>query len=308
MPAGKLRRALAAASDKHGAAHWYMAGPHPVMLVTHIDRIGDHAGNAKHRRTIYHDRKHGAYWSPDGLGADDRAGVCAALALHFGMDPAPGVLFCDHEEHGGAGAREAAQDLRAELSRAAYLVELDRRGKRDAVYYNHEPAAFRDIFTRAGYKTERGSFSDVAILGRATDTCAANLSIGYRNEHTTGEYLIEKDYTAALDRARHLLLAQKDAARWTLPPPPPAPVRADLWRGWDWQYVEDEEDAELCEHIDDCAANMQMDDGDIAGEVCPLCTGKLDENGEPILYGYEYADADTPPADYSLAQEGARHD
>ena len=54
----------------------YAEGNIPVMLVAHLDTV--HHSLPTH---IFHDQKQNVIWSPQGIGADDRAGVWAILQL-----------------------------------------------------------------------------------------------------------------------------------------------------------------------------------------------------------------------------------
>ena len=73
-------------------------GDIPVALVAHLDTV---------YRTpvsnLYYDQRKGVLWSPDGLGADDRAGIFAVLKiLQDGYRPS--VIFTTDEEIGMIGA------------------------------------------------------------------------------------------------------------------------------------------------------------------------------------------------------------
>ena len=48
----------------------YAEGSIPILLVSHLDTVHKNLPT-----TIYWDKEQNVYWSPQGLGADDRAGV-----------------------------------------------------------------------------------------------------------------------------------------------------------------------------------------------------------------------------------------
>jgi hypothetical protein len=160
----------------------YGAGDIPVLLVAHTDTVHEVAP-----RRIYHDSVSRVVWSPDGLGADDRAGVYAmASILRAGLRPH--VLFTDLEEVGGRGAEDAAELLPAPS--VNLLVQIDRRGARDAVYYSCDnPAMEKYVTAQTGHKTAQGTFSDISVLMPKWGIGGVNLSAGYYNEHTTAEHL-----------------------------------------------------------------------------------------------------------------------
>jgi hypothetical protein len=57
----------------------------------------------------------------------------------------PAVLLTDGEESGCIGAREAVDTFGDKLKECIGFIELDRKGYKDAVYYNTEPDDWRQI-------------------------------------------------------------------------------------------------------------------------------------------------------------------
>ena len=51
-------------------------GDIPIALVAHMDTLFD-----KPVETLYYDQKKGVLWSPEGLGADDRAGIFSIIKI-----------------------------------------------------------------------------------------------------------------------------------------------------------------------------------------------------------------------------------
>lgn len=84
------------------------------------------------------------------------------------------------------------------LNELKMIIELDRRGKEDAVYYNCENSEFEDYIARKGFKTEMGSFSDISVIAPELGVAAANLSSGYYNAHTLHEYINRKQLEAVV--------------------------------------------------------------------------------------------------------------
>jgi hypothetical protein len=141
------------------------------------------------------------------LGADDRAGVYACLILATKHNiPA---LFCDYEERGGLGAHESTIIYEQEISKVLFLIEFDRRGEKDAVYYNAEPEHFRRFISKYGFRPDFGTMSDISIIGSRLDICAVNLSIGYQHEHTKSEYLDLSTLNRTIRRANALIKETK---------------------------------------------------------------------------------------------------
>lgn len=230
-----------------------------VCLVAHIDTVWDNDksfgrfGNLfaakniekpksrSHReKVLVHDKEKGLIWSPDGLGADDRAGVYAALKL-FRETPEPYkpyVLLTDYEESGGKGASEAATVFAKELAGCNFLIELDRANGNDAVFYNGEPDKFMDYISEFGFKESTGSFSDISIVCPAVERCGVNLSIGYYHQHTDREFLDTNKLFTTIEKVRRILKDNHDKSKvWELD------VTA-VGRGWlgEWSYSDPEDD------------------------------------------------------------------
>lgn len=157
-------------------------GDIPIALVAHMDTVFKYPAT-----TVYYDREKGVLWSPDGLGADDRAGIFAALKL-VGAGLRPSLIFTKGEEVGGIGATELAK-LPCPIPNLKYMIELDRHGTNDAVFYTTGTSEFIKYVEEFGFVERFGTFSDISILADAWQICAVNLSIGYEDEHSETETL-----------------------------------------------------------------------------------------------------------------------
>jgi len=141
-------------------------------------------------KDIFYDSIKEVMWSPDGLGADDRAGVYMILQLlKDGLRPH--VLFTTDEEIGGVGAERFAIKYRSVLraTNIKYIMELDRSGSNDCVFYDCDNKRFEKFINKFGFCTESGTFSDISIVCPITGIAGVNLSVGYYYEHTTTEML-----------------------------------------------------------------------------------------------------------------------
>lgn len=158
----------------------YAIGDVPIMLVAHLDTV--------HKEIpwdIYYDRDKRIVWSPQGLGADDRAGVFSIMTiLKNGFRPH--ILFTTDEEIGGLGARAAAKQLTPDVN---FVIEVDRRGEKDSVFYDCDNPKFEEYINKFGFNTNYGSFSDISYLCPDWGMAGVNLSIGYDCEHTKAETL-----------------------------------------------------------------------------------------------------------------------
>lgn len=167
---------------------------YPVLMVAHMDTVYDSYfrelnKSVKKKELIYH-REMGILWSPQGLGADDRAGVfMIMMAILDGYRPH--VLFTRDEEIGGYGATAFGKsNLGKELHKEVrYIIQLDRSGSDDSVFYDCDNIKFETYINSFGFYTQRGSFSDISILCPETGVAGVNLSVGYYKEHTLSEFL-----------------------------------------------------------------------------------------------------------------------
>lgn len=166
-------------------------GDIPIALVAHLDTV-----HAVEPFQFFYDEKEMVMWSPQGLGADDRAGVILILSI-LSEGYRPHLIFTTGEEHGGIGANELVKNFNEAPFDIDFMIELDRCGSEDAVFYNCMNHSFIDYICGFGFTFEEGSFTDICILGRNWNVAAVNLSVGYYNEHTKAEYwdLFEADDT-----------------------------------------------------------------------------------------------------------------
>ncbi len=164
-------------------------GDIPIALVAHLDTV-----HVIEPFQFFYDEKEMVMWSPQGLGADDRAGVILILSI-LSEGYRPHLIFTTGEEHGGIGANKLVKDYNEVPFNIDFMIELDRCGSEDAVFYNCMNHSFIDYICSFGFTFEEGSFTDICILGRNWNIAAVNLSVGYYNEHTKAEYwdLFEAD-------------------------------------------------------------------------------------------------------------------
>ena len=164
-------------------------GSAPVLLAAHLDTV--------HRspvRRIEKKQNGTVLSSPEGIGGDDRCGVYALLSVHDSVPEKPWLLFTCDEEIGAHGAQRFCADFAAGklpdgIERIKFIVEIDRKGRNDAVYYDCANADFEKHVNSYGFHTEYGSFSDISYLAPELGVAAVNLSSGYYNPHTLAEYI-----------------------------------------------------------------------------------------------------------------------
>ena len=165
-----------------GTPYLYAPGNVPVMMVAHLDTVHRTLPNP-----VLLDPVHQVFWSLNGLGADDRAGVIGIVEL-LELGLRPHVLFTNGEESGGWGVEEAMSNLTP--PKLNYIIELDRRGAKDAVFYSCNNPNFTKYVESYGFEKASGSFSDISIICPRWGVAGVNLSTGYHDAHTGHECLI----------------------------------------------------------------------------------------------------------------------
>lgn len=197
-------------SDKvHPTKSYILAeGDIPILLVAHLDTVFKSPPVE-----IYFDEKKDVLWSPQGLGADDRAGVFIILKLiQEGLRPH--VCFTTDEEIGGVGASMLVQVFKEKPFDIKYAIQLDRQGVGDSVYYDCDNPKFEEYINKFGYVTAWGSFSDIGVICPAWEVAGVNLSVGYVREHSTSETLFLKGMYATMDKVRSMLRQASDAKHY----------------------------------------------------------------------------------------------
>lgn len=177
----------------------YVEGSLPVALVAHADTV--HAALPKE---IFYDKDKNVVWSPEGIGADDRAGIFAIIdILREGLRPS--VIICNEEEVGGKGAKRFVKAYPKPLSKVNFIIELDRMGEEDMVFYACDNPDFEAYLEPYGFVTDWGTFSDIATIAPKWGVAAVNLSIGYMDEHTKSERLYVGRMFETIQRVKSIL-------------------------------------------------------------------------------------------------------
>jgi tripeptide aminopeptidase len=159
------------------------------------------------------------------LGADDRAGITAVLAVlrnvrntHFSGTIK--VAFTVKEEIGCIGAESIDESFLQNIDGA---IVFDRRGKRDIItsYANYIPFCphdYGELFEKAGelanmseWKVTSGGLSDTRVFA-SYGIPGVNLSVGYHHEHTddeTVDYVATYETVKLVESVLHHRLIQK---------------------------------------------------------------------------------------------------
>jgi hypothetical protein len=179
-------------------------GDIPVALVAHMDTVF-----ATPPENIFYDRVKNVMWSPDGLGADDRAGVYSIVQiLKEGLKPS--IILTTEEERGGIGASKILSDFPKPPMDLKYLIELDRHGSLDCVFYDCDNPEFEEYVETFGFVTAWGTFTDISILCPGWGIAGVNLSIGYEDEHSYSELLYVGRMFSTIKKVIKMLEAASD--------------------------------------------------------------------------------------------------
>lgn len=174
----------------------------PFLLVAHADTV-----HARPPHVLY-DKDENVLWSKNGLGADDRAGIAAIIEIvkwAKNKDVRPSVLITDLEERGCIGARSAANEISPSEGNRL-VIELDRRGRNDMVFYDCDNPDADAYVKKFGFEKNFGSMSDISVLCPAWGVAGVNLSIGYYDEHTFGEHLKLSEWENTVAKVKEMLL------------------------------------------------------------------------------------------------------
>ena len=159
---------------------------YPVCLLAHLDTVFLRTPDEDE---FYYDSHKKVLWNPNGSGFDDRAGVYAIIVLIL-KGYTPSIIFTRGEERGGIGAGKLITRFpHCPFKNCKALIQLDRAGYNDMVFYSCGNDKFTDYIGTFGFEEDFGTFTDISIIAPQWGLAAVNLSIGYEYEHTAGELL-----------------------------------------------------------------------------------------------------------------------
>ena len=189
-------------------------GVAPILLVAHLDTVHE-----KPVRDICKSGDGNILMSPQGIGGDDRCGVYTLVKSYERSEIKPHLLFTCNEENGGLGAKsfvKCLDKLSPELFNLKCIVEIDRKGSNDAVYYDCDNSEFEKYITGKGFETAQGSFSDISVIAPALGVAGVNLSSGYYNAHRLHEYINRAELETTITKVIEIVddSSQKDFPRY----------------------------------------------------------------------------------------------
>ena len=184
----------------------FAEGNIPIALIAHMDTVFD--DDSKSRDFIYYSLE-GKMWNPNGAGFDDKAGIFSIFKI-IEMGYLPHVIFTTNEEIGSQGANQLVRNIpKPPFSDLRYLIELDRANDYDCVFYDCKNQEFIEYIESFGFIKARGTSSDVRHIAFAWNVAGANLSIGYKYQHTNDEILNVNSMFETISKVEEML---KDAS------------------------------------------------------------------------------------------------
>lgn len=185
----------------------FAQGTFPVLLVAHLDTV-----HKSLPESIVYNAQKQSISSPQGIGGDDRCGVYMIFEVLKKFNCS--VLFCEDEEVGGKGADKFTESQVAKTFNANYIIEFDRKGNNDAVFYDCDNHEFEEFITKEFYKSAWGTFSDISYIAPYLGIAAVNLSCGYYNAHTANEYIVIPEMNASIEAACKILERTTEADKF----------------------------------------------------------------------------------------------
>ena len=178
----------------------FAKGNLPVLLLAHLDTVHKEVPQA-----ICVDADKGVVMAPNGIGGDDRCGVYMISELVRELKCS--VLLLEDEECGTIGAGKFCKYYPniKKLPKFNYLIEMDRKGKNDCVFYSCDNTEFTEFIEGFGWKTEHGSCSDISKIAPHLKTAAVNLSSGYYNPHCSNEYIVLSEVQENIERIAKMI-------------------------------------------------------------------------------------------------------
>lgn len=183
-------------------AYIIAVGDIPVGLIAHADTVFT---TPPVDSSFFYDREKNVCWSCNGAGADDRAGIYSIIYLLKTTNLRPHIIITTGEEKGCVGAGKLVAAIREFPGDLKFLVQLDRNGEKDSVFYDLKNDEFEDFINGFGFETAWGTFTDITVLAPAWGVAAVNLSIGYVGEHRETEYLCVDWMYNTIDKVKNIL-------------------------------------------------------------------------------------------------------
>ena len=182
----------------------FAKGTVPVLLVAHMDTV--HFTPVK--TILEYEMLNGTHHltSPQGIGGDDRCGIY--MIMEIVKELKCSVLFTEDEECGCIGAKKLEKyNMDSYKKDMNFIIEFDRKGHNDAVYYGCNNKEFEKFINTVGeFRTAIGSCSDISYVAPFLGLAAVNLSCGYYKAHSKSEYIVIEEMLENIERAKKIIV------------------------------------------------------------------------------------------------------
>jgi hypothetical protein len=185
-----------------------------VLLVAHADTIPDWDNKQVEVALAGTERLVSAQ-KDVGIGADDRAGITMLWKL---SNLGHAILIPDGEERHGLGSYflMSQEEWRKEINKHNFAIQMDRMGNNDLAFYGVATGVFKDWCEKnfEGYKRCHGAWTDICVLcddKLHKEDCldGMNISVGYYGQHSSGEYIVLKEWHRTLSYL-HTVLSKEN--------------------------------------------------------------------------------------------------
>lgn len=196
-----------------GDGYVFAKGDVPVLLIAHMDTVKGEIPKTIIKEPTLEGIRMIAENSL--IGGDDRCGVW--MIMNIIKKVKCHVLFLEDEEIGCVGARKFTKTNNIDYVKEniSFMIELDRRGSNDCVYYSNDNRDFvKYIEEKTGTKEAYGSMSDISTLMPATNVAGVNISCGYYKEHTHDEYIMLDEMNDIMQRLMNFLTSETEFPRY----------------------------------------------------------------------------------------------
>lgn len=183
-----------------GDGYVYVQGSIPVMLVAHMDTV-----HKELPKNVYFSIDFNRIKADEGIGGDDRCGAYIIMDILKNTSLRPYVLFVEDEEIGNVGSGKFTTQWTKEDIDIDYIIEIDRKGSLDSVYYKGDNKEFETYINKFGFTTAIGSFTDICKLCPHLQVAGVNLSSGYYNQHTNNEYVVISEMLSTKNKIIQML-------------------------------------------------------------------------------------------------------
>lgn len=195
-------------------------------------------------RELFYDKQKNVMFCPQGAGFDDKAGIFAIIQI-IRKGLRPHIIFTTDEEKGCLGADKLGR-IKCPFDDLRYIIQLDRRGANDCVFYDCDNPEFTKYVEQFGFVEAIGSFTDICSICPEWKVAGVNLSIGYYNEHSVAETLYVGQMLDTIEKVANML-EEKDIPKFEFIPLVYAYSKNDWFR-----YIRKSTEPEDNEHCHIC--------------------------------------------------------